>query len=156
MTAADVPLVPLADAPCWRLIINGKSAGDDSLREAVAATRDAGVSLSVRVIWEPGDAERYVAEAIADGVDTVVAAGGDGTLSEVAATLACREEDADALPALALVPMGTANDFAAAAGIPLDPVQALELARTSVARRIDLLRIDSLDGGTGGDGDRSH
>lgn len=156
MTAADVPLAPLADAPCWRLIINGKSAGDDSLREGVAAMREAGVSLSVRVTWESGDAERYVAEAIADGVDTVVAAGGDGTLSEVAATLACRDEDAEGLPALALVPMGTANDFAVAAGIPLDPLEALELVRTSTARRIDLLRIDSLGRGGDGGGDRSH
>ncbi|HET8819184.1 MAG TPA: lipid kinase YegS [Xanthomonadaceae bacterium] len=127
----------------WRLVINGKAAGDEPLREAVAAMRAAGVQLSVRVTWEPGDAERYVAEAIADGVDTVVAAGGDGTLSEVATTLARRNEAADALPALALVPLGTANDFAAAAGIPLDAAAALSIARDAPARPVDLLRIES-------------
>ena len=52
----------------WRLILNGKSAGDDAVREAVAALRAQGVRLDVRVTWEGGDAERYVAEAIADGV----------------------------------------------------------------------------------------
>ena len=88
----------------WRLVINGKAAGDQPLRDAVAAMRDDGEQVSVRVTWETGDAERYVAEAIADGVDTVVAAGGDGTLSEVATTLAHRAESADALPSLALVP----------------------------------------------------
>ena len=72
----------------WRLILNGKSAGDDAVREAVQALRDAGVALDVRVTWEGGDAERYVAEAIADGVGTIIAGGGDGTLSEVATTLA--------------------------------------------------------------------
>ena len=127
----------------WRLIINGKSAGDEPLREAVAALRDDGIALSVRVTWEQGDAERYVAEAIADGVDTVVAAGGAGTLSEVATTLAHRDEDAEALPTLALVPMGTANDFASAAQIPVDPSQALALVRTAPAQAIDLLRVDS-------------
>lgn len=127
----------------WRLIINGKAAGDEPLREAVSAMRAAGVQLSVRVTWETGDADRYVAEAIADGVDTVVAAGGDGTLSEVATTLAHRDEPADALPALALVPLGTANDFAAAAGIPLDVAAALALARDAPARPVDLLRIES-------------
>jgi len=131
--------------PRWRLILNGKSAGDEPLRAAVAAMREQGIALSVRVTWEEGDAERYVAEAIADGVDTVIAAGGDGTLSEVATTLAHRDEDANALPSLALVPMGTANDFASAAEIPVEPEAALELVRSATAQPIDLLRIDSGD-----------
>ena len=127
----------------WRLILNGKSAGDEPLRAAVAALREQGVALDVRVTWEGGDAERYVAEAIADGVGTLIAAGGDGTLSEVATTLAHRDEDADALPTLGLVPMGTANDFANAAGIPDEPLPAFELIRAQAARAVDLLRLDA-------------
>ena len=133
-------------APRWRLILNGKSAGDDDLREAVGALREAGITLDVRVTWEDGDAERYVAEAIADGVDTVIAAGGDGTLSEVATTLAHRDATADALPSLGLVPLGTANDFATAAGIPDGPLAALQLVREVAAAPLDLLRIDADDG----------
>lgn len=133
-------------APRWRLILNGKSAGDDDLREAVGALREDGISLDVRVTWEDGDAERYVADAIADGVDTVIAAGGDGTLSEVATTLAHRDEAAEALPSLGLVPLGTANDFATAAGIPDEALPALHLVREAEAAPIDLLRIDAEDG----------
>lgn len=133
-------------APCWRLILNGKSAGDDDLRGAVQTMREAGIALDVRVTWEDGDAERYVAEAIADGVDTVIAAGGDGTLSEVATTLAHRDATADALPSLGLVPLGTANDFATAAGIPDGPLAALQLVREVAAAPLDLLRIDADDG----------
>ncbi len=132
--------------PHWRLILNGKSAGDDDLRGAVQTMREAGIALDVRVTWEDGDAERYVAEAIADGVDTVIAAGGDGTLSEVATTLAHRDETADALPSLGLVPRGTANDFATAAGIPERPLAALQLVREVVAAPLDLLRLDADDG----------
>ena len=132
--------------PHWRLILNGKSAGDDDLRAAVQTLRETGIALDVRVTWEDGDAERYVAEAIADGVDTVIAAGGDGTLSEVAATLAHRDATADALPSLGLVPLGTANDFATAAGIPDGPLAALQLVREVVAAPLDLLRIDADDG----------
>ena len=132
--------------PHWRLILNGKSAGDDDLRGAVQTMREAGIALDVRVTWEDGDAERYVAEAIADGVDTVIAAGGDGTLSEVAATLAHRDANAEALPSLGLVPLGTANDFATAAGIPDGPLAALQLVREVVAAPLDLLRIDADDG----------
>ena len=132
--------------PHWRLILNGKSAGDDDLRAAVQTLRESGIALEVRVTWEDGDAERYVAEAIADGVDTVIAAGGDGTLSEVATTLAHRDATADALPSLGLVPLGTANDFATAAGIPDGPLAALLLVREVAAAPLDLLRIDADDG----------
>ena len=132
----------------WRLIINGKSAGDDPLRDAVHAMRERGIDLDVRVTWEGGDAERYVAEAIADGACAIVAAGGDGTLSEVAATLAHRDEAADALPSLGLVPMGTANDFATAAGIPDTPAEAFALVERQPARPVDLLRLVA--------GDRPH
>ena len=120
--------------PRWRLILNGKSAGDDALRDAVTMMRERGIALDVRVTWEAGDAERLVGEAIADGVDNIVAAGGDGTLSEVATALAHREESAAALPALGLVPLGTANDFAAAAGIPDDALAALELVHARAPR----------------------
>src|SRR5688500_1609603 len=101
--------------PRWTLILNGKAARDESLRAAVAAMRERGVQLEVRVTWEAGDVERYVIEALDSGVDTLVAAGGDGTLSGVATTLAHRNEPAVALPSLGLVPLGTANDFASAA-----------------------------------------
>src|SRR5690606_37381801 len=96
------------NAPRWLLVINGKSAGDDALREAV---------------------------------DAIVAAGGDGTLSEVATALAGRDAGADVLPALGLVPMGTANDFASAAGLPDAALAALELLLAEPARDIDLLRL---------------
>lgn len=129
--------------PHWRLILNGKATGNEDVREAVAALRERGVQLEVRVTWESGDAERYVAEAIAHGVDTIIAAGGDGTLSEVAETLAHREEAADALPSLGLLPLGTANDFATAAEIPDAPLTALELIMHAPARPVDLLRIDA-------------
>ena len=131
----------MSRTPRWRLILNGKSDGNDAVRAAVAAVRDSGVRLDVRVTWEGGDAERYVDEAIADGIDTVIAGGGDGTLSAVAAALAHREEAADALPSLGLVPLGTANDFASAAGIPVEPEAALRSIHDSAAVPIDLLKL---------------
>lgn len=133
-------------SPRWRLILNGKSAGNEAVREAVFGLRARGVKVEVRVTWESGDAARYAGEAVADGIDTIVAGGGDGTLSEIAGALARSTGDADALPSLALLPLGTANDFAMAAGIPLDPEEALELARRRPAAAIDLLRIDAGDG----------
>ena len=131
--------------PRWRLILNGKSAGDDALRDAVSTMRQRGIVLDVRVTWEDGDAARIVGEAIAAGAHAVIAAGGDGTLSEVATALALREAQADALPALALVPLGTANDFATAAGLPVDALDALALVADGTPQPIDLLELRAND-----------
>ena len=137
--------MPVSDAasPALWLVLNGKSAGDEGVREAVAARRQQGQEVVVRVTWEDGDAARIVAEALDAGADTVVAAGGDGTLSEVAAALAARDLPAEALPALAVLPLGTANDFAVAAGLPQAPGEALALIAATPALPVDLLRIEA-------------
>lgn len=132
--------------PRWRLILNGKSAGDAAVREAVEAMRSDGIPLDVRVTWECGDEARYVAEAVDDGVDTVIAGGGDGTLGAVVNALLQHGADAGSLPVLAVLPLGTANDFATAAGIPDGPLAALQLVREVAAAPLDLLRIDADDG----------
>lgn len=140
-TAADRD-VDIASAR-WRLILHGRRAADDDVREAVMAMRERGVALSVRVTWEGGDAARHVDGAIEDGIDTVIAAGGDGTLNETATALARHERNAGALPSLALLPLGTANDFATAAGVPQDPLEALRLVGAQPAVPLDLLRIEA-------------
>jgi len=129
-------------ADAW-LILNGKQANDDAVRLAVTAVRERGLRLAVRVTWEAGDAGRFIDEAIAANARSVIAGGGDGTLREVAAALAQRDASADALPALAVLSLGTANDFATAAGIPVDAEAALDLVRTSTPRPVDALRIDA-------------
>ena len=106
-----------------RVVLNGKVAGNDVLRAAIARQRAAGHRIEVRVSWEKGDARRFVSEA--GEVDLVVAAGGDGTLNEVLHGLMGLPEDSR--PILGIVPLGTANDFAAGCGIPGDPGKALAL-----------------------------
>ncbi len=125
----------------WRLIVNGKAAGMPELRDAVAARRARGFDVGVRVTWEHGDATRYANEAIGDGVDCIVAAGGDGTLGEVAGAIAACASSTP-MPDLAVLPLGTANDFATAAGIPDDLEDAFALAERD-AVPVDVLRIEA-------------
>ena len=116
------------------LILNGKVAGNDALRAAVARQRAAGHRIEVRVTWEKGDARRFVSEA--GEVDLVVAAGGDGTLNEVLHGL--MELSEAVRPILGIVPLGTANDFATGCGIPHDPAKALALCMRGEAVPIDV------------------
>src|SRR5262245_52063877 len=117
-----------------RLILNGKVAGNDALRAAVARQRKAGHCIEVRVTWEKGDAQRFVSEA--GKVDLLVAAGGDGTLNEVLHGL--MNMPTVLRPSLGIVPLGTANDFATGCGIPRDPTKALALCIRGEAVPIDV------------------
>ncbi|AVF33525.1 lipid kinase YegS [Rahnella sikkimica] len=145
----------MTDTGAALLILNGKGAGNEELRQAVGALREEGVELSVRVTWEHGDAARYVAEAINLGCETVIAGGGDGTINEVAGALAWLGEKA---PVLGIIPLGTANDFATACNIPLSPEQALQLAVKGRVVDIDLAKVNDrhffINMATGGFGTR--
>ncbi|MFO6299752.1 lipid kinase YegS [Rahnella selenatireducens] len=145
----------MKDTGAALLILNGKGAGNEELREAVGALREEGVKLSVRVTWEHGDAARYVAEAVELGCETVIAGGGDGTINEVAGALAKLGAEA---PALGIIPLGTANDFATSCNIPLSPEQALQLAVKGRVVDIDLAKVNDqhffINMATGGFGTR--
>jgi len=123
-----------------RLILNGKKADRPDVRAAVRAVRAAGHDLDVRVTWEQGDAARHVAEAAREGVARVIAGGGDGSVNEVANGLMA--VDAAARPALGILPLGTANDFATACHVPVDAEAALVLAVTGLPRPVDLGRCN--------------
>src|SRR5690606_11830079 len=105
------------------------------LRNAVAAARRTGHVVLPRVTWEAGDAERFAREGAALGVDAVVAVGGDGTLNDVLNGIATVSRPSR--PALGVLPLGTANDFAAQTGVPDDPEQALSLVLNRKARWLD-------------------
>ena len=134
------------------MILHGKQAQNEEVRAAVLALRERGWQLAVRLTWEGGDAARLVQEALAAGYPTLIAGGGDGTLREVAEALALAGGQAS----LALLPLGTANDFCRAAGIPLLPAEALALLECE-PRPIDLGEVDGqlfLNMATGGFGSR--
>lgn len=76
-------------------------------------------------------------EDLPEGEDRVVAAGGDGTLHAVIAEL-YRRKLLDEVT-VGLIPLGTGNDFARGAGIPLDAAEAARLVRDGAPTAVDLL-----------------
>lgn len=121
----------------WLLILNGKQSGNEAVREAVRLFREKGQDVDVRVTWEEGDARRFVKLAVEESYESLIAGGGDGTLREVADTLARMNSDIG----LALMPLGTANDFARSAQIPEEPAEALALAQQP-AVPVDLIEMN--------------
>ena len=121
-----------------RLILHGKSSDEPELRDAVAELRNHGHDVSVRVTWEAGDAARFAREAVADGISVIVAGGGDGSLNEVVNGVMHGDTADHCDVAVAVLPMGSANDFAASCGIPEDPASALRFAAEGSAALIDV------------------
>ncbi|MEA9388968.1 lipid kinase YegS [Acerihabitans sp. TG2] len=142
--------------PASLLIINGKNAGNESVRLAVHQQREAGYPIEVRVTWEHGDARRYVLEAVELQVDTVIAGGGDGTINEIAGVLT--QLPAAQRPCLGILPLGTANDFALSAAIPSELDKALLLAIMGKPVDIDIAQVNHdrffINMATGGFGTR--
>jgi len=117
-----------------QVILNGKAADNDALRNALMQQQAAGHRIKVRVTRKKGDARRFAAEAREE--DLLIAAGGDGTLNEVVHGLMNLSKAAR--PALGVVPLGTANDFAIGCGIPRDPEEALALCMKGKGVPIDI------------------
>lgn len=95
----------------------------------------------VRGTTHSGDEARLITEAISDGVETIVVAGGDGTWSNCAIALA----KAGSPARMALLAAGTGNDFAKNLGIdPRDPRALAErLADGGLRERaVDMGRVD--------------
>lgn len=123
----------------------------DAMRMSVAELRDAGNAVDVRVTFEKGDGERFAREAAEAGADLVVAAGGDGTINEVVNGLGSVARR----PRFAVVPLGTANDFALGLGVPDDVRTALRVAVSGTPRMVDLPLVNRryfLNVSTGGFG----
>lgn len=72
----------------------------------------------MRLTSEAGDARRIAAEAARDGVEVIIAAGGDGTLNEVVNGIG------KAPVRLGVLPVGTMNVFATELGIPSGNLEA--------------------------------
>ena len=122
------------------LILNGKSAQQPEVREAVEHLRRQGHDLQVRVTWEGGDGVWLVDSAVAGGATRIVAGGGDGSINEIVAGL--MRQPPERRPALGILPLGSANDFAHGLNLPMTPLAALELALTGSVRQVDIGKLD--------------
>lgn len=119
----------------------GKSAQIEELRRELESHRATWIELGRDV-----DLAAAIADFTAGGGDTVLAAGGDGTVHAVVNAI-MQLEDSIQRPQMAIIPLGTANDFAGTLHIP-DPIdQAVRAIAPGAAVAVDVIQIrgDGLD-----------
>jgi diacylglycerol kinase family enzyme len=104
-------------------------------RQVADALVAAGLDAEIRCV--AGDQlDDEAKAAAAAGFDAVIAGGGDGTISTVAAALLGGH-----VP-LGVLPLGTLNHFAKDLGIPLDLAAAAQVIADNTPRPVDLARVN--------------
>ena len=83
-----------------------------------------------------GDIAKTARQAVQDGFEKIIAGGGDGTISTVAAVLA-----GTSIP-LGVLPLGTLNHFGKDLGLPLALEDAVETAVHGVPKRVDVAEVN--------------
>ena len=132
------------------LIVNPNATSTTAAaRDLLAHALESRVRLTVEHTNHRGHAVEIAEAAARDGVDLIIVHGGDGTVNEVVNGLLGRPGPLPLgqVPAVAVVPGGSANVFARTLGIPNDPVDATnqlidllgEYRRTRRWRRIGLI-----------------
>jgi YegS/Rv2252/BmrU family lipid kinase len=101
--------------------------------------RDALGGIEVEHTRGPRDAGRIAREAVRAGVERLVVAGGDGTVSEVVSGLLAADLGDHAQ--VGVLPLGTGGDLSRSLGAPREVDGAIEGLRHGATRRIDAGRI---------------
>lgn len=120
------------------LIINPRSRGArEALKSVTEEFKAHGIDISRTTKLRKHDLlSDVVRDALARKPKLLIVGGGDGTISDVVDHLAGSDVT------LALLPLGTTNNFARSLNIPLTLPEAIETAATARAKRVDLGCID--------------
>jgi diacylglycerol kinase (ATP) len=118
------------------VIFNPAARGEKALR-----FRDHLETLSEQCTLKPtyavGSGRALAAEAVKEGFETIVAAGGDGTLNEVLNGI-CDEPNGPRRARLAVLPLGTINVFAKELNLPTRFKEAWQVIQAAKETVIDL------------------
>ncbi len=116
--------------------VAGHGLGPDVAARAERALVDAGWSVECRPTCDRRGAEP-IAREVADSVDMLVVAGGDGSLREAIAGLG----EARSRVPIGLIPLGNANVVAVELGVPLDADGAIAVLASGAPVELDIGRV---------------
>jgi diacylglycerol kinase (ATP) len=131
-------LAEVVPARRFAVIVNrgARAAAAVSWPRIVDVLRAQGAATELHVPRRASETARVARRLAARGDTILVAAGGDGTVHAIVNAVA--HYDA----AIAVLPLGTANDLARELGVPLDPTAAAHRLATARERAIDLIEVN--------------
>ena len=120
------------------LVILNPAAKSDRARALKEKIKALSARIVVRMTSAPGDARVMARKALDEGFETIVAAGGDGTVNEIAGGVA------GSAVRFGILPVGTMNVFASELGIPQNNLAAAwKVIEDGCLRELDLPMANS-------------
>lgn len=114
------------------VILNPTAGNLETIRDCQDRVESIVGRMPIRITSHAGEAEVLARRAVEEGFGRVVAAGGDGTVNQIANGIA------GSTAALGILPMGTVNVFAMELGLPANLERCWEIIRSGNVRRVDL------------------
>jgi diacylglycerol kinase (ATP) len=127
-------------------VIFNPTAKGDKAKRFLRHLGEIGAECVLKQTSGPGDARKLAAEAVREGFETLVAAGGDGTLNEVLNGIG-DAPDGFQRARLGFLPLGTVNVFARELGISTRLEAALQILRKGRETLIDLPGVEFSENG---------
>lgn len=118
------------------IIFNPTARGDKARRFRRELASLAG-DWALKPTTGPGEATQLARQAVAEGFDTIIAAGGDGTVSEIVHGIATAEGGLRRAR-MGIIPLGTMNVLARELGLPQNLHTALDVLKAGRELQIDL------------------
>jgi YegS/Rv2252/BmrU family lipid kinase len=122
-------------------VIFNPAARGDQARHFRRHLDDIASQCALKATAAPGEARRLATEAVADGFELIVAAGGDGTVNEVLNGIGDAPEGFTRAR-LGVLPLGTVNVFAREIGLPLGIERAWQTLQRGRETRVDLPGVE--------------
>ena len=118
--------------------------------ETEAALHAAGIDFELVSTSSPGHGTELAKQAVLEGFDPIIAAGGDGSIRQVVNGIALAslsnqpESNASSKPftRLGILPLGSANDLVDNLGLPKDLASAAQVIATGNTRLLDLCQVN--------------
>lgn len=120
------------------IVVNGRAGAPQPrarIEQIESLLNDFGVSADLVATTSDGELRQVLRRLVNDGAERVGVAGGDGTLAHAVEELAYTET------AVAILPLGTFNNFAAGLNIPRDLHAALRLLWEGLVIEVDLGKV---------------
>jgi diacylglycerol kinase (ATP) len=124
-----------------RCVIFNPTARGDKARKFRAQLDKIAAESTLKQTTKPGEARKLAAQAVEEGFETIVAAGGDGTINEVLNGIG-DAPDGFEKSRLGVLPLGTVNVFAREMAIPADLSSAWSIILAGKETRIDLPQVE--------------
>lgn len=111
--------------------------------EAERALQAAGIAYELVVTDHPGHGIEIARQAVQEGFDPIVSAGGDGSISEVMNGWVQAIDGSRAQgPRFGILPLGSANDLVDNLGLPKDLQAAAQVIAAGHTRMMDLCQVN--------------